>query len=219
MKVHSDERPFKCNYTNCERSFKRKGGLDQHMYRMHPDEILSKISPNDPKIISRKCNFCLKLCASPTELRRHLRIHTKEQPFSCNFCNDTFTFKSSLNKHIRKIHPKENTPSCCEISTQVDQREQIESFEKPSTSFQKPQSIEFEKITSDQNLFTLKDCEEFLETINVNLGIIQQEGSSQQTFFPEVDVDEIKLECPFCREQFFDNVSFKEHKRKFHLSD
>ncbi|XP_023217904.1 zinc finger protein 184-like [Centruroides sculpturatus] len=219
MKVHSDERPFKCNYNNCERSFKRKTELEQHTYRRHSDEILSKIPPNDLKIISRKCNFCLKVCASAAELRRHLRTHTGERPFSCNFCNDTFNFKSSLNRHIRKIHPKEKAPSCSEEKTQDVQREQKKSFEQPSTSFQRPQSIESEDISSEENLFTLQECEEFLENINVDLEILKLEGSSQVIFFPEMDVEEIKLQCPFCSEQFLDDDSLKRHERNFHPSD
>ncbi|XP_023214494.1 zinc finger protein 12-like, partial [Centruroides sculpturatus] len=112
--VHSDERPFKCSYNNCEHSFKRKGDLDQHMYTAHSDEFLSKITPNDPKIMSRKCNYCLKVCQSPAALKIHLRTHNRERPFSCNFCNGTFTCKSNLNRHIRRFHPKEETPSFSE---------------------------------------------------------------------------------------------------------
>ncbi|XP_023222365.1 zinc finger protein 782-like [Centruroides sculpturatus] len=125
MKVHSEERPFKCNYNSCEESFKRKCNLEQHMYTAHSDEILSKISQNDPKIMRRKCNFCLKVCQSPSTLKLHLRTHTRERPFTCNFCNGTFTYKSNLNRHIRKFHPKEKTPSCSE-QWQERQNEEVQ---------------------------------------------------------------------------------------------
>ncbi|XP_023239855.1 zinc finger protein 525-like [Centruroides sculpturatus] len=219
MKVHSDEKPFKCNYNGCEESFKRKNELKQHMYISHLDKILSKIPPNDPRIISRKCNSCLKVCASPAMLTRHLITHTGERPFSCNVCNGTFTTKSSLDRHIRRIHRKDKTPSCSEKRTQDVQRDQKELFEQPSTSFQRPQSIAYEEISSEQNLFTSKECEEFLENVDVNLEIIKLEGSSQVKFLPEMDVEECYLECPFCGEQFLDEVSLKEHERNSHPSD
>ncbi|XP_023209344.1 oocyte zinc finger protein XlCOF28-like [Centruroides sculpturatus] len=219
MMVHSDEKPFKCNYNGCKKNFKRNKDLERHMYGSHLDEILSKIPPNDPRIIRRKCNFCLKVCPTPSELTRHLRTHTGQRPFTCNFCNYTFTTKGNLYRHIRRMHSKEETPSCPEKSTQNVQREQDESFEQPSASFQRPQSIEFEEIPSEENLFTLKECEEFLENVNVDLEIIKLEGSSEVTFFPEMDVEEIQLQCPFCGEQFFDDVSLEEHERNFHPSD
>ncbi|XP_023212488.1 zinc finger protein 761-like [Centruroides sculpturatus] len=171
LKVHSNKKPFKCNYDDCKKSFKSKSELKQHTYALHSDEILSEIPPNDPKIMSRICKICKKVCQSPAALKTHMRTHTGKSPFSCNFCNATFNTKSILNRHIRSIHLKEKTPYCTEKRTKDVQREQRKSFGQPSTSFQRPESIEFEEIPSDQNLFTLK---EFLETVNVNLGIVQQ---------------------------------------------
>ncbi|XP_023243064.1 zinc finger protein 813-like [Centruroides sculpturatus] len=213
MKVHSVEKPFKCYYNGCGESFKWKSGLEQHMYALHSDEILSKISPNDPKIMSRKCNFCSKLCASPAALRAHLITHTKERPFSCNFCNGTFTTKGNLNRHISNIHHKKETPSCSEKCAQDVQREQKESFERPSTSFLIPESTEFQEISFDENLFTLQDCEEFLETLNVNFGILQQEGFSQMTFSPDMDVEDRKHPCPKCEKAFLHQSHLRVHMR------
>ncbi|XP_023213078.1 zinc finger protein 813-like [Centruroides sculpturatus] len=135
MILHSDKKPFKCNYNGCKDSFKRKEDLKQHMYALLPDEILSNISPKDPKIISRKCHICTKVFLSPAALKAHMRTHTKERPFSCNVCNGTSITKSNLNRHMRKIHSKKETPSCFEKSTQDVQQQQKESFEQPINKF------------------------------------------------------------------------------------
>ncbi|XP_067126327.1 zinc finger protein 567-like [Centruroides vittatus] len=126
----------------------------------------------------------------------HLKTHTRERPFSCNFCNDAFTHKYILNRHIGMFHPGEETPSCCDKSIQVVQQQQQESLEQPSTSFHTAQSIEFEEISSQKIVFTPKECEEFLKNVNVDLEADRFETSSQVEFIPEMDVEENIVECP-----------------------
>ncbi|XP_067123210.1 zinc finger protein 568-like [Centruroides vittatus] len=217
MTVHFDERPFKCDY--CEDSFKRKNDLKQHTFSCHPNEVLSNIPLNDPKITRRTCPVCMQFYPTLVALRRHMRIHTGQLPFSCNICNEKFRCKFQLNEHNRKFHPGEETPTCLQKSTEYVQQEQQVSFEKPSTSFQTAETIECEEIFSEETHFTSKESEEFLANVDVDLEIIQLESSSQVELLPELDVGESEFECPFCHEQFFDDVSLKEHKRKFHQFD
>ena len=50
------------------------------------------------------CPFCQKIMKNSTDMKRHLRIHTGEKPFSCQFCTYTSNHKSNVNLHVKKLH-------------------------------------------------------------------------------------------------------------------
>lgn len=59
-----------------------------------------------------KCETCGKVFQKPIDLRRHIRTHTLEKPFSCTICPKAFSLKSTLQNHInhkhlanKKMHP------------------------------------------------------------------------------------------------------------------
>lgn len=48
------------------------------------------------------CAFCLRRFWSAEDLRRHMRTHTGERPFSCDICRRRFTLKHSMLRHRKK---------------------------------------------------------------------------------------------------------------------
>ena len=50
-----------------------------------------------------QCNHCPKSFKKPSDLVRHVRIHTGEKPYDCPDCHRKFTVKSTLDSHL-KIH-------------------------------------------------------------------------------------------------------------------
>ena len=52
------------------------------------------------------CAFCMRRFWSAEDLRRHMRTHTGERPFSCDLCKRRFTLKHSMLRH-RKKHEKD----------------------------------------------------------------------------------------------------------------
>ncbi|XP_023015344.1 zinc finger X-chromosomal protein [Leptinotarsa decemlineata] len=66
---------------------------------------LTQINKPEPCLMKKhQCSFCHKKFGWPTDLKRHIMIHTGERPFKCNHCNSSFTRNFLLLKHQRKIH-------------------------------------------------------------------------------------------------------------------
>ncbi|KAM8966935.1 zinc finger protein 236 [Pelodytes ibericus] len=57
------------------------------------------------------CNYCPKSFKKPSDLIRHIRIHTGEKPYKCDECGKSFTVKSTLDSHV-KTHAGQKLFSC-----------------------------------------------------------------------------------------------------------
>ena len=50
------------------------------------------------------CPVCTKGFRSKVDLERHLRTHTGEKPFQCQYCIHKSATKGNLKAHMRHIH-------------------------------------------------------------------------------------------------------------------
>lgn len=83
---HSSERPFKCDFENCGKSFKSKVTLARHQ-ETHSTE-------------KKICNICGLGLSSRATLLRHMVVHSNEKKFSCKFCNQKFKRSKALKIHL-----------------------------------------------------------------------------------------------------------------------
>ena len=98
QKTKKIEKRYKCNHTNCYKSYKHKLGLKRHIMVHSGDKPF-------------ECDHCSKAFHTKYELKIHVRKHTGEKPYKCDYCSKGYAQKGSLTKHIR-IHTGEKPFKC-----------------------------------------------------------------------------------------------------------
>ena len=113
MRVHTREKPYECDI--CGMQFSYKNNLKQHLIRKHGKSTSAEGVPttasSEMAVKNHKCLICGKLWWSPTELNRHMRMHTGEKPFKCDRCGKAFSMRSSLKRHMA-VHTGEKPYEC-----------------------------------------------------------------------------------------------------------
>lgn len=91
---------FPCDL--CDKVFKYKRGMREHMRRIHTN------------VVQIECTTCGVKCSQYT-MARHVRTHHTPTPFECKKCKKTFVRKENLESHMQRKHKKYPCPFCTKV--------------------------------------------------------------------------------------------------------
>ena len=92
LKVHSDEKDYKCSFAHCTCAYKSWDELKWHENMVH-------VSPQ-----THKCPLCSKTFHCKKTLHQHSVTHSKQLSIKCYYCPAIFKWHSQCLKHIRRHH-------------------------------------------------------------------------------------------------------------------
>ena len=95
--------PAQCQY--CSRSFKLIHSLKRHIKQHHNPSGIVLPKQQQP------CPTCGKLVV---RLDLHMRNHSKDKKYKCNFCSSSFLWHSQLKRHCNSLHGGWNRQLLCQ---------------------------------------------------------------------------------------------------------
>ncbi|KAL2213271.1 putative C2H2 transcription factor [Sarocladium strictum] len=104
LNSHTNSRPFKCPYPDCDKDYIEDKHLKQHIKGSHTLER---------KHVCQR-DGCGKTFATGTRLKRHQAVHDGADRFRCQDCGQSFRKRDTLNVHVRKEHLNVRPFQCSE---------------------------------------------------------------------------------------------------------
>jgi uncharacterized Zn-finger protein len=103
MKTHHKIQQYVCS--QCPRKFHTVTQLNHHL-GTHGITIKTQIAPRG----EYGCTLCPTYFNDEAQLKRHIQRHTEGRFFPCPSinCNEGFSSKNQLNKHLQNQHPNEH---------------------------------------------------------------------------------------------------------------
>nr|XP_060616257.1 zinc finger and SCAN domain-containing protein 2-like isoform X1 [Anolis sagrei ordinatus] len=93
--LRTGEKPFKC--PDCPVTFLWKSNLSRHRVNVHKREPFN--APLQREMVAKTKGF-----PRASTLNRHQSLQSREKPFQCNDCGQSFLWAVSLKRHRKKFH-------------------------------------------------------------------------------------------------------------------
>lgn len=103
MAVHENRRDFKCEESDCDKTFRSRYDLKEHFNKIHA-KVMKKVP-----IQKLTCQECHKVFSSSKILYTHRKlvhegVRWGNNIYQCKICLETFDTKYKKNKHWAQVH-------------------------------------------------------------------------------------------------------------------
>ena len=110
-----------------------------------------------------RCPHCDYIAKWPSDLQRHIAVHSMERRFKCSFCPKSYKYIGDMNVHIRKDHGKEpGTVKVIKVPILQTKKMSPALFKCPCCSYASTYKSEVDrhtKLHGDEKTFQCKHCD------------------------------------------------------------